>query len=145
MAEVIIGVVASSFAVASLAIQLVEIAQELHEFWQTYEDVDSDVERIKNHLSILQAISTSVADICTENPDMKCGNEVFRSLEVCTTRLEKLSGYTKSSRLGKKLVRTRKYWSALKWTVKAKATRVVESQLRGDVMILLLALQPFFQ
>src|SRR6187402_354900 len=87
MAELVFGVVTGGFAVASLAMQLVETAQKLYNFWDTLETSDSRIERIKDYLLLTQIISTSIVDICTKEPGIACGEAVTRSLDACKTRI----------------------------------------------------------
>ena len=145
MAEVALGVVSSGFAVASLALQLVETSQNLHAFWQSFESTYSDVEWIKYHLSVLQAISAAVADICKQQSHIPCEVEVARSIQACKARIEKLTLLLPTPGEDKDVKRPKKYWSIFKATLKMKTVKYVESQLRWDVEMLLLALLPFFQ
>jgi len=59
MAE-LLGVVSGGIAVASLAIQLVKVAQKVHSFWDSIGDATPRIERIKDHLLLMQIISTSM-------------------------------------------------------------------------------------
>jgi hypothetical protein len=144
MAE-IIGVISSGFAVASLAIQLVDLAQSLHNFWKTVKSSNADIDRIKSHLEILEVVFTCVAGICNEQPDLDCGEEVLRSLALCKTRLETLCNEVRHHKLPMDVTSFRKRCRTLKLTLKEKSIKDVEAQLRGDVMVLMLSLMPFFQ
>ena len=144
MAEVTIGVVASGFAVASLAIQLIESAQKMHNFWQTMEHATSEVERIKDHLTVLRSILGTILEICEKQPQISCGEAVLKSLEVCKSRMDRLANIVQDMALIKDANASKRHWSTFKATVKKKTIQDIESCLKGDVMLLILALQPFF-
>lgn len=144
MAEVL-GVVSSGFAVASLALQLVTVSQNLHSLWQSLEDADSNVESIKKHLSTLHAISSDVAATCQHEPYIQCGEAVIKSLEACKARTEKLTLMMTSVGLDRHDSRWGKILAAFRATLREKTIRNIEYQLGEDVMMLILALQPFFQ
>jgi hypothetical protein len=138
MADVTLGVAASGFAVASLAIQLIEVVQGMHTFWHSIKNSASEVEYIRDHLAILRSVLSAILENCEGQPQVSCGEAVVKSLEVCKSRMGKLV----------KLMPQRdadKHWSALRVTVRRKTIQDIESHLRGDVMLLLLTLQPFFQ
>jgi hypothetical protein len=144
MAEAV-GVVSSGFAVASLAFQLVAVSQNLHTFWQSFEDAGSDVESIKKHLTTLHAISLDVAETCEREPHIQCGESVVKSLEACKKRTEKLTLMVKNVGYDRQSGRWGKTWTTLQATLKEKTILKIERQLGEDVMMLILALQPFFQ
>jgi hypothetical protein len=145
MADAVLGVVTGGFAVASLAIQLVEVAQKLHAFWDTLESANSNIERIKDHLLLIQIVSASIVDVFNEEPSITCGESVTKSLEICKTRTERLGRQVKSCVLDGAKGQSKRGWATFKTALKDKTTQKIESQLRGDVMMLLLTLQPFFQ
>jgi len=145
MAEAILGAVTGGFAVASLAIQLVEVAQKVYDLWDTFEATDSRINRIKEHLMLIQIISHSIIDICNQEPTISCGHEVLRSLRACQERTERLGEYVKKYNHNQDRNGPKRGWTTLKTTMKDKAIQKTESQLHGDVMMLLLMLQPFFQ
>ena len=144
MAE-ILGVVSGGFAVVSLALQLVDATQKLHTFWQSFEDAGSDVERIKDHLTTLHAVAATVAETCQQNPRVQCADSVTACLLACKSRIDKLSLLIQKMKSGKGVGRWEKGLSTLRATLKEKTIRKIEDQLSGDVAMLLLALQPFFQ
>ena len=144
MAEVL-GVVSGGFAAASLALQLVTVSQNLHTFWQSFEDAGLAVESIKEHLHTLRAISLDVAETCEREPHIQCGESVIKSLQACKLRTEKLTLMVKSVGFERRSGRWGKTLAALRATVKEKTIQKIERQLREDVMMLILALQPFFQ
>ncbi|TVY69025.1 hypothetical protein LSUE1_G009734 [Lachnellula suecica] len=144
MADAILGVVTGGLAVASLAIQLVEVAQKLHAFWDAFEAADSNIERIKDHLLLIQIISASIIDTCNQEPGICCEEAVTRSIATCKSRTEKLESHLQKHVQHQSGSATKRSWTTLKWAVKDKTIQKVESQLRGDVMMLLLTLQPFF-
>ncbi len=144
MAEAL-GVVASSFAVISLALQLLETVQELHSFWQSLKDAGADVERIKYHLATLQAVAATIAETCQQEPQIQEAESVISSLLACKARTDKLVRLTRNIGPGRVAGRLQKGWYTLRATIKDKTIRKIESQLNGDMMMLLLALQPFFQ
>jgi hypothetical protein len=145
MAEVALGVVASGFAVASLAIQLIESAQKMHTFWQTIEHATSEVEHIKDHLTTLRSISGTILEICEKQPQISCGSAVVKSLEVCKSKMDRLTIVVQDMTLSKDANTSKRHWSTFRATVKKKTIQNIESHLKGDVMLLLLTLQPFFQ
>lgn len=145
MAEVVLGAVANGFAVASLAIQLVEAAQKLHSFWQAFDHANSDVECINEHLATLEIIAAAIVVTCQQAPHIPCGQAVINSLLNCRTRAESLSNLVGGLKLDDNANRPRRFWLAFKTTLKRGAIQDIEIQLRGDVMMLLLAVQPFFQ
>jgi hypothetical protein len=145
MAEVALGVVSSGFAVASLAIQLMEVAQKMHTFWQSIEHATSDIQHIKDHLTILRSISSTILEICKKQPQITCGDAVVKSLEVCKNRMDRLADLVQDLNERKNINLSKGYWSAFKATLKRKTVQEIEAHLRGDVMLLLLTLQPFFQ
>jgi len=145
MAEVALGVVSGGFVVASLALQMAETSQKLHAFWQSFGSANSDAERIKHHLSILQAISAAVVDICKQQSHIPCEAEAARSIEVCKVRIESVTLLLPIPSEDKDVKRIEKYWFIFKVTLKMKTVKYVESQLRGALEMLLLDLQPFFQ
>jgi hypothetical protein len=143
MGEVVLGVVASGFAVAALSLQLVEVAQSLHTFWDSCGQTNAKVDRIKSHLTLLQAVSCSIIQVCEEKPNIEYGNAVIESLEICKKETEKLCGLVSINSKGKN--GGLRKWSRLKITLKDKTIDKIESQLSGDIMLLILALQPFYQ
>jgi hypothetical protein len=144
MAETL-GVVSSSFAVVSLALQLLEAAQQLHIFWQSFEDSGSDVQRIKDHLATLQAVAATIAETCQQEPQIQYAESVISNLLACKARTDKLAHLIRNIVQDRRAGRWEKGWISLRATVKDKTIRKIETQLNGDVMMLLLALQPFFQ
>lgn len=144
MAEAL-GVVSSGFAVVSLALQLVDAVQKLQTFWQSFEDGGSNVERIKDHLVTLHAIGAAVAETCQQEPQIGCTESVLKSLLACKARTDKLMHLTRNIGQEKPRGRWNKRWTNLRATLRDKTIRKIENQLNGDVMMLLLALQPFFQ
>jgi hypothetical protein len=145
MGEVVLGVVSSGFAVASLAIQLVEVSQKIYDFWDSFTEADSNVERIKDNLLLMQIISSSILDICKNQPWLSCGDAVLKSLQCCKARVKKLEDLTQSKDLGVESNFIKRNWSSLKLVFKDKTIEKIQSQLESDVMMLLLTLQPFFQ
>jgi hypothetical protein len=145
MADAVLGAVTGGFAVASLAIQLVEVAQKAYDLWETFEATDSRIERIKDHLLLIQIVSRSIIDVCNQEPRISCGDSVIRSLRGCHERTEKLEKYVRTYTQNQRGSAARRSWKTLKVTLKDKAIQKAESQLYGDVMMLLLMLQPFFQ
>jgi hypothetical protein len=143
MGEVVLAIVASGFAVASLSLQLVEIAQSLHTFWDSCGQTNAKVDRIKGHLALLQAISASIIQTCKEEPNIEYGNAVIESLAICKKETEKLCGLVSTN--SKSRNGGLKKWSRVKITLKDKTIDKIESQLSGDIMMLILALQPFYQ
>lgn len=144
MAETL-GVLSGGFAVVSLALQLLDTAQKLHAFWHSFENAGTDVERIKNHLVTLHAIAASIAETCQQEPQIKCTELVLSSLLACKARTEKLNHLVKNIGSDGRAGRCDKGWTSLRATLKDKTIRKFENQLNGDVMMLLLALQPYFQ
>jgi len=144
MAE-LLGVVSGGIAVASLAIQLVEVAQKVHSFWDSIGDSTPKIERIKDLLLLMQVISTSIIEICNEEPRVKCGDAVFRSLDVCKTRADKLEKMIANHGLSSRLTQSKRRWSTVKLKLKERTIDKIETQLGTDVTMLLLTLQPFFQ
>jgi hypothetical protein len=115
----------------------------LHTFWDSYGKTNSKIDRIKSHLALLRELSCSIAQVCNEEPDIQYGSAVIESLEICKKETEKLcdlvSTKSKSTHLASKK------WSNLKITLKDKTIDKIESQLSGDITLLILALQPFYQ
>lgn len=144
MAE-LLGVVSGGIAVASLAIQLVEVAQRVHSFWDSISDVTPKVERIKDLLLLMQVISTSIVEICNEDPQVKCGDAVFKSLDVCKTRADKLEKMIANHGLSGSLTQSKRRWSTVKLKLRERTIDKIETQLGTDITMLLLTLQPFFQ
>jgi hypothetical protein len=144
MAEAL-SVVSGGFAVVSLALQLLDAAQQLHNFWQSIEESGSDVERIKNHLTTLQAVAATIAETCQQEPQIYYAEAVIRSLLTCKARIEKLTHLTRNIGADGREGRWSKSWTGLRTTIKDKTIRKFEVQLNGDLMVLILALQPFFQ
>jgi hypothetical protein len=144
MAEAL-GVVSGALAVVSLALQLVDAAQQLHTFWQSFGESGSDVERIKDHLATLHAVAATIADICQQEPEIQHAKSVINSLLACKSRTDKLAQLTRNIGVDREVGRWEKSWINLRATVKDKSIRKIEAQLNRDVMMLLLALQPFFQ
>jgi hypothetical protein len=148
MAEVL-GVVAGGFGVASLALQLVQAAQSLQAFWQSFESANAKAKRIQDHLAILIAISSSLVDICKQQPHVTCGDAVIKALAACKERMDKLTDIAERITMVKITPKPIKRWSSLKSTLKAtledKTIQNVEDEVSRDVMMLLVALQPFFQ
>jgi chromosome condensin MukBEF ATPase and DNA-binding subunit MukB len=145
MAEVVLGVVASGFAVASLALQLVNAIQTLQAFCHSCGESNSNVERIKDHLTTLQAISATVAEACEEDPQIKCAESVINSLSACKARTEKLNDLMRSIGGNIHSGPWVKRWRTVRKVLREKTMQKIENQLRGDVIMLLLSLQPFFQ
>lgn len=145
MAEAALGVISGGFAVASLAIQLIEVAQKLHCFWETLEATDSIIERIKDHLLLMQIVSANIVDISNEESNITCGDGVVKSLDICKTRTERLQKQVQRLASDGGKSQPRRGWATLKTALKDKTIQKIEDQLRGDVAMLLLALQPFFQ
>jgi hypothetical protein len=144
MAEAL-GVISGSFAVVSLALQLLEAAQQLHTFWQSLEDSGSDVERIINHLSTLQTVATTIAETCQQETEIQDAESVISCLLACKARIEKLTHLMRNIGADSRRGRWDKGWASLRATIKDKTIRKIETQLNGDVLMLLLTLQPFFQ
>jgi hypothetical protein len=144
MAETL-GAISSAFAVVSLALQLLDTVQQLHTFWQSFEDPGSDVERIKDHLATLHAIAASIAEACQQEPHIHHADSVISSLTACKARTEKLTHLMRDIGSNKLAGRWEKGWISLRANLRDKTIRRIESDLYGDVMMLNLALQPFFQ
>ncbi|RFU33075.1 hypothetical protein B7463_g3303, partial [Scytalidium lignicola] len=144
MGEVVLGVVSSGFAVASLAIQLVEASQKLYGLWDSFIEADSSIERIKDHLLVMQIISGSIIGICEDQPRLACGDAVLKSLQCCKARILKLEEVSHCKALGVEPNFMKKNWVNLKLALKDKTIEKIESQLGSNVMMLLLSLQPFF-
>ena len=144
MADAVLGIVAGGLGVASLAIQLVEVAQKFHTFWDTLGTANSNIERIKDHLLLMQIISANIIDISNEEPSITCGEGVTKSLDACKTRTENLEMQIKSCVLDEAKGQSKRGWASFKTALKDKTIQKIESQLRGDVMMLLVTLQPFF-
>lgn len=144
MAETL-AVVSGGFAVVSLALQLIEAAQRLHTFWNSYEDVGSDVQRIKDHLTTLHAVAATIAETCQQHPQIKCNESVQSSMLACKVSTERLSHLTRNIGNQTRPSRWERGLTKFRATLKDKTVQKIESQLNGDVMMLLLALQPFFQ
>lgn len=145
MAEAIFGVVASGFAVASLALELTEVAQKFHTFLTTCGQTGSRILRITENLALFQTIATDIIAICEENDHIDCGDAVLRSLRTCKKDTEDLHDLVASHTFDK--FRTgfrRRKLAVLKIVLKDKTIEKIEAQLNGDVKMLLLALQPFY-
>jgi hypothetical protein len=140
-----LGVISSAFAVASLALQLLDTVQQLHTFWQSFEDPGSDVERIKDYLATLHAIAASIAEACQQEPHIQHAESVISSLLACKSRTGKLTHLMRDIGFNKRAGRWEKGWMSLRANLRDKTIRRIESDLYGDVMMLTLALQPFFQ
>lgn len=144
MAETL-AVVSGGFAVVSLALQLIEAAQKLHTFWNSFEDAGSDIQRIKDHLTTLHAVATTIAETCQQQPQIKCNESVLSSLTACKASTERLSHLMRNIGKETRAGRWDRGWTKFRATLKDKTIQKIESQLNGDLMMLLLALQPFFQ
>jgi hypothetical protein len=145
MAEAALGVVSGGLAVASLALQLFDVAQKVHTFWESFEDAGSDVERIKENLVTLKAVAAIVANICQQEPQIQCLESVASSLLACKARTEKLTLMMRNIGTDRRAGRWEKGWTSLRATIKEKTILKLEHQLSVDLTILLFALQPFFQ
>ncbi len=53
---------ASTFAVASLAIQLAESVVKIHDFYKDYENASEIVNQILNDLALLQSVFDTIAN-----------------------------------------------------------------------------------
>ncbi|TVY28427.1 hypothetical protein LHYA1_G002859 [Lachnellula hyalina] len=144
MADAILGIVAGGIGIASLAIQLVEVAQKLHSFWDTLETANSNIERIKDHLLLMQTISNSIVDIANQEPNINCEESVTRSLDICKIRTRNLEKQINSGVLNGAGRKSKRGLSSFKTALKDKTIQNIESQLRGNVMMLLVSLQLFF-
>ncbi|CAG8961500.1 hypothetical protein HYFRA_00013850 [Hymenoscyphus fraxineus] len=145
MAEAIFGVVASGFAVASLALDLTHVAQKLHTFLTDFGQAGPRIERIEDNLVLFQTIGESVAKVCEENTNIECGRAVLRCLEICKRDTELLHNTIAHHVNGScsPSFRRRKI-TTLKTVLKDKTIEKIETQLNADVTMLLLALQPFY-
>ncbi|TVY87209.1 hypothetical protein LAWI1_G008024 [Lachnellula willkommii] len=92
----------------------------------------------------MQTISASIIDIANQEPSIDCGEGVTKSLEICKTRTENLEKQINSGILDGVQRQSKRGWRSFKATLKDKTIQRIESQLRGDVMMLLVTLQPFF-
>jgi hypothetical protein len=144
MAEAL-GVVSGGFAVVSLALQLLDAAQQLHTFWQSFEESHSDVERIKNHLSTLHAVAATIAEICQQEPQIHYADSIISSLFACKETTEKMTHLVRDLGADRRVGRWGKGWTSFRAAIKDKTIRKIETQLNGDVLLLNAALQPFFQ
>ena len=99
MAEAL-SVIYRGFAVVSLALQLLDTAQKLREFWHSFEDAGSEVERIKEHLVTLHAVAATVAEIGKQETQIKCTEVVLSSLLAWRTRTERLTHFDEEYRKG---------------------------------------------
>ena len=139
------SVISGGFAVVSVCLQLLDSAQQLHTLWQSFEQSSSDVNRIIGHLATLQAIAATIAQTCQQEPEIRYAESVINSLLACKARTEELNRLTRNRKNDGRQGRWDKGWTNLRATLKSKTIHKIETQLNGDVMMLLLALQPFFQ
>ena len=140
-----LGVVSSAFAVVSLTLQILDTVQQLHTIWQSFENPGSDVERIKDYLARLHAIAASIAEAFQQEPHIQHAESVISSLHACKARTDKLTHLMRDIGFDKRAGRWEKGWMSLRANLRDKTIRRIESDLYGDVMMLTLALQPFFQ
>jgi hypothetical protein len=141
MAEAL-SVIYRGFAVVPLALQLLDTAQKLHEFWHSFEDAGSDVERIKDHLVTLHAVAATVAEICQQETQIKCTEVVLSSLLAWGTRTKRSTHLMKNIGRDRQAGQWDKGWTSLRSTLKGKTIYKIGRQSSEDVLMLLLELQP---
>ncbi|KAF4633854.1 hypothetical protein G7Y89_g4265 [Cudoniella acicularis] len=139
-----LSIASGAIAVVSLAIQLVGVTQNCVAFWQSLRTIDDKAKRLQDHLSLIFTIANGIIEVYQEQPNIQCGEAVVKALQSCKERTESLEDLLRirGPLQGGGVVRRR--WSSFKTLLKDKAIVEIESQLRGDVTMLLLALQPFY-
>jgi hypothetical protein len=145
MAAEALGVVSGGFAVVSLALQLLDTAQQFHTFWQSFGESGSNVRRIKDHVATLHTITAIIAETCQQNAQLQNAESVINSLFGCKARIDKLAHLTGNIQADRRAGRWEKGWISLRATLKDKTITKIEAELNWDVIMLILALQPFFQ
>lgn len=144
MADATLGVVASAFAVASLAIQLVQAAQDMHSFWHSTGNSSKEVKRIKEHLNLLCSLCLTVRNICETQPDITCGLLVMSSLVRCRGVMDNLTIHIQDLTQREDRGAVIRGWILLKTTIRRKTIQDIESELQKEMTLLIATLQPFF-
>ncbi|PQE07814.1 ankyrin repeat-containing protein [Rutstroemia sp. NJR-2017a WRK4] len=128
---------ASAIGVISLAIQLADSINKLHEFWSSVRDAPQEVREITNDLKCLTSLLKEVANGGNHGPNVQWG------LECCETKLKSLFNIVQqldpnfySSN------RRARIWNSVKVTLKKNKLKEFRDSLEGTKTTLILALMP---
>ncbi len=107
-----LAAVASSFAVASIAIQLAENIKKLHSFWDLVQDAPQEVKSIVQDLRLLERILDKI-----RNHELAYGPdpELSETLNSCASKVNDLLVIVDQFQLGlSSTSRRNRKWSALR-------------------------------
>ena len=132
--------VASTFAVVSLSIQLVESIKKLNDFWSSIKEAPANVHAILNDLSLLSSI---LSDIATETQEVGSADTTLEKvLCSCELSVQELYIILSNLQLGfdsKK--RSIRQWTAVKSILKSDKIETFQAVLERLKSSLMLARQ----
>ena len=122
-----IGVVASSFAVASLAIQLVDSLTKAHEFWSSIKDAPDDIQSLSFDLKLWSTLFAEIADEAKHYPP---NDLLATALKRCKFTVDSLTAILNEIEPGFSAEsRRRRSWAAFKTVVKARKVKKFQGTL----------------
>lgn len=132
-----LSVAASVITVGSIAIQLIDTINQIHNFWNSIEDAPEDCQVIIKDLELLSSILQNL----NRSPRIRTSSTVKAALDVCKQKIEKLLLVVQHFEPGFATQNKQKRrWNALKAIFKANEISKIHSSLEESKNTLLLAL-----
>lgn len=138
MAEVL-GVVASAFSVASLAVQLGDSLQKAYEFWESIEDGPEDIRRISTELRLLANFLRMIQYEQTSGAMDPAQEELVRSaLQIAKQDIDELAVTISelARAVGPNQKRLRQKWGRVRIVLKESKIAKMRGYIEGAKSIL---------
>jgi len=140
MAE-LVGVVASSIAVAQLASQIVQNIRNIHDFWQSIRDAPKD---LSEALEELELLGDTLVEL-HKNLDRHAGRQLpgapaIRCMQHCRRVADDLEAIVVDLHKGPDDKKSRRRWAAIKAALRKRALQDFQQRLDRAKSMLTLAI-----
>jgi hypothetical protein len=140
MAE-LIGVVASSIAVAQLPGQIVQNIRNIHDFWQSIRDAPKD---LSDALEELELLGDTLVEL-HKNLDRRAGRQLpgasaIRCMQYCRKVADDLEAIVVDLHKGPNDKKSRQRWAAIKAALRKRALQDLQQRLDRAKSMLTLAI-----
>jgi hypothetical protein len=140
MAE-LVGVVASSIAVAQLASQIAQNIRNIHNFWQSIRDAPKDLSEALEELELLGDTLVELHKILGRHAGRQLpGASAIRCMQYCRKVADDLEAIVVDLHKGSDDKKSRRRWAAIKVALKKRALQDFQQRLDRAKSMLTLAI-----
>jgi len=132
-----VSAASSVISIVSLAIQLADKVQQLHDFWQSFKQAPAEIEQITDNLDTFREIIKVGARTSAGHDPL-----LHKTLQRCNVRIDELRGLVEKLEPGfasqRRVVRQ---WSAFKMVLKKKIIQQFQAAITETKLDLVLVRQ----